>query len=179
MTKASCRKADGFAERVLKVNHAGEHGAVNIYAGQLLIARFIARELLPELAEFQAHERRHRALFQSELQRRGVRSCRSYHLCGIGGFVLGFFSALLGRSAIAVTTVAVERVVLRHLAHQLEVLRSTDEAAAAAVRAIFDEEQEHHDRSAAHVTPGRLWDRFLSPVVAASTESVIWLGMRL
>ncbi|WP_353397116.1 demethoxyubiquinone hydroxylase family protein [Hydrogenophaga sp. 5NK40-0174] len=175
----TCRKAEGFAERVLKVNHAGEHGAVNIYAGQLLVARLIARDLIPELTEFQSHERRHRSIFESELLRRGVRRCRSFHLCGIGGFALGFISALLGRSAIAVTTVAVERVMLRHLEHQLKELHPTDEAAARAVMAIVDDEQQHHDLSAAHVRKGRLLDRILSPVVEASTETVIWLGMRL
>ena len=47
--------------RIIKVNHAGEHGAVNIYAGQIAAARLRARELLPELAEFKAHEERHRS----------------------------------------------------------------------------------------------------------------------
>lgn len=40
------RPAEGLAERILKVNHAGEHGAINIYAGQLFVARLTARHLL-------------------------------------------------------------------------------------------------------------------------------------
>jgi ubiquinone biosynthesis monooxygenase Coq7 len=176
---AAHRRAQGFAERVLKVDHAGEHGAVNIYAGQLLLARLTAPTLVPELAEFQAHERRHRAIFGAELQRRGVRRCRSYHGCGIGGFVLGVITGLLGRSAIAATTVAVERVVLRHLEHQMTQLSASDPDAARAIGSIVAEEQFHHDQSAAHLQAGRGWVRLLTPVVAASTETVIWLGMRL
>ena len=76
------RKALGG--RILKVNHAGEHGAVNIYAGQLIFARFTARGMLPALAECQQHEQGHRALLQVELARRGIRRCRSYHFCGVG-----------------------------------------------------------------------------------------------
>ena len=47
--------------RILKVNHAGENGAVNIYAGQILIARITARDMVSELTEFKLHEQRHRA----------------------------------------------------------------------------------------------------------------------
>ena len=173
------RPAEGLGERVLKVNHAGEHGAVNIYAAQLLVARLTARSLLGELAEFQSHERRHRGIFQAELQQRGVRRCRSYHFCGVGGFALGFLTALFGRSAIAATTVAVESVVLRHLEHQVQELQAIDPAAVRAISEIVSEEQQHHDRSASHIRASRFWVRLLSPVVAASTKAVIWLGMRL
>ena len=108
-----------FASRVLKVNHAGENGAVNIYAGQIFFARITAPAMVAELGEFKSHEERHRAIFWAELQRRNRPRCRSYWLCGIGGFMLGLITGVFGRRAIAATTVAVERVVLRHLEHQL------------------------------------------------------------
>lgn len=101
--------------RILMVNHAGEHGAICIYTGQIIAAWITARDMVNELEEFKAHEKRHRAVFWAELQRRGQRRCRSYWLCALGGFVLGLSTGFLGRKAIAATTVAVERVVLRHL----------------------------------------------------------------
>ena len=55
----------------MKVNHAGEHGAINIYTGQIFTARLTARSLVPELRAFRADEEKHRAIFQLELQRRG------------------------------------------------------------------------------------------------------------
>lgn len=166
--------------RILKVNHAGENGAIHIYAGQIITARLTAPALVDELREFKSHEERHRAIFAAELQRRGVRRCRSYWLCGTGGFLLGLITGLFGRSAIAATTVAVEQVVLGHLRHQLRALAGRDEAAVTAIQQIVEEEQTHHDQSAAHLgATGRLWPRLLTPIVAASTESVIWLGMRL
>jgi 3-demethoxyubiquinol 3-hydroxylase len=168
-----------FANRVLKVNHAGEHGAVNIYAGQIFVARLTAPTLVGELLEFQSHEERHRAMFWSELLRRGQPRCRSYALCGLGGFVLGVVTGLLGRRAIAATTVAVERVVLRHLEHQLTVLHSRDTAATAVIAFIVEEERQHHDRFAVHSRAGGFWRAVLMPVVAISTEFVIWTGMRL
>ena len=172
-------KARSYAERVLKVDHAGENGAVHIYAGQIAVARFTASSLVEELREFQSHEEKHRAIFAAELERRGVRRCRSFLLCGWGGYLLGLTTALCGRAAIAATTVAVERVVLAHLHEQLEQLQGHDAAAFAAVASIAAEEQEHHDKSAAHAAQGGAWPKILSPVVSMSTESVIWLGMRM
>ena len=51
-------------------------------------ARWRAPDMVDELSGFLAHERRHRDLFGAELARRGRRRCRSWHLCGLGGFAL-------------------------------------------------------------------------------------------
>jgi len=176
---ASLRADSEYANRVLKVNHAGEHGAVNIYRGQIFAARLTARSMLVELKEFKSHEEKHRFIFCSELRRRDLPRCKSYAVCGFGGFVLGLVTGLFGHSAIAATTVAVERVVLDHLEQQLKMLRHTDPAAYKAVSAIVDEEKHHYNKSASHLNAGQFWPRVLSPVVAGSTEAVIWLGMRL
>jgi ubiquinone biosynthesis monooxygenase Coq7 len=168
-----------LGDRIIKVNHAGEHGAISIYTGQIFMARLTARALLGELIEFRSHEQRHRAIFGAELQQRGRPRCRSYWLCGLGGFVLGVLTGLFGSTAIAATTVAVERVVLKHLEHQLSILRGHDPAAVAAISAIVAEERQHHDQFAGHLRTGTFWPRVLTPVVSASTEAVIWLGMRL
>ena len=53
------------------------------------------------------------------------------------------------------------------------------EPAVKAISAIVSEERHHHDQSASHLSTGTFWPRVLSPMVSASTESVIWLGMRL
>lgn len=168
-----------LGNRILKVNHAGEHGAVGIYTGQILMARLTAPHLVDALDGFRAHERRHRQLFDVELQRRHGPRCRSYTLCGLGGLALGLLSGLLGAKAIAVTTVAVERVVLRHLAHQLEALSDMDPAATATISAIVEEERQHHDDAAAHLAAPTALTRRLSRCVSASTEGVIRLGMVL
>ena len=132
--------------------------------------------MVPEINQFLEHEIRHRRLFETEIARRGVRRCRSYHLCGLGGLALGTITGLLGARAIALTTEAVESVVLEHLKQQLSTLQSTDPAAAEIVAQIVTEEQEHHDASARRLTQPRKIDRVLTPIVRAATESVIWMG---
>jgi ubiquinone biosynthesis monooxygenase Coq7 len=181
LVELTARLANGetLGDRVLKVNHAGEHGAINIYRAQLLACWWRDAGIKNELREFLAHEKRHRSIFAAELARRDRRRCRSYWLCGIGGFVLGLVTGLCGRASIAATTVAVERVVLRHLDEQIAALTSLDTAAVAAIQSIVDDERAHHDRAAMVRKEGIFWPHVLRPMVSAATEAVIWLGMRL
>ena len=177
--KITARLAPGetLGDRVLRVDHAGEHGAVCVYRAQRRLARWTSPELIPEIDEFIAHEMRHRALFAAELARRGQPRCLSYPVCAALGTLLGTATGLFGRHAIAATTVAIERVVLRHMAQQIEALAASDPAAIGILEDILVEEQEHHDRSAAHL-PGGLLQHLLDTGVAAATEAVIWIGMR-
>ena len=167
-----------LGDRIMKVNHAGEHGAISIYSGQIFMARLRAPAMVDELRQFRSHEEEHREIFGTELLRRGKPRCRSYFLCGLGGWALGLITGLLGRQAIAATTVTVERVVLGHLEEQLRRLRGIDGAACEAISRIVEDEQQHHDQSALHLDAGKFWSRVLSPIVSASTEAVIWIGMR-
>lgn len=177
--RARLAGSETLGDRILKVNHAGEHGAASIYAAQIRIARWRAPDMVADLTHFLDHERRHRALFAAELAARGRSRCRSFHLCALGGTLLGLLTALIGHRAIAATTVAIERVVLEHLARQLHALAPIDDRAAAIIRSIIAEEQEHHDRSLARVGPPSMVGRTIDGIVAASTQTVIWLGMRL
>jgi ubiquinone biosynthesis monooxygenase Coq7 len=146
---------------------------------QRRIAKWRAPHMVAELEHFIAHEREHRARFEAELRRRGRARCRSYHLCGLGGLTLGFFTGLAGPQAIAATTVAIERVVLRHMRQQIGVLGGVDDMTVELLRQIVIEEQEHHDVSASRIGKASIWANLLDPIVTLSTEAVIWLGMRL
>ena len=173
------RRARTLGETMLKVDHAGEHGAVCIYRAQRWFARWRAPGMVQQIAHFMAHEEGHRALFAAELDRRGVRRCRSFHFCGLGGLFLGSVTGLLGARAIALTTEAVESVVLSHLEEQLSELESVDPAAAKVVGQIVAEEQEHHDLSSDQII-GKYWlDGILRPLVRTGTEWVIRIGMRV
>jgi len=176
---ARLNRGETLGDRVMKVDHAGEHGAVCIYRAQRWFARWRAPDMVTELDGFLAHERGHRTRFAAELERRGQRRCRSYFWCGLGGFALGALTGLAGRQAIAATTVAIERVVLRHMEEQLRVLDGVDGDAATALRLTIADEQEHHDLSMTRLAEGSVWPRLIDPLVATSTEAVIWLGMRL
>ena len=169
----------GTAGRVLKVDHAGEFGAVNIYRAQILVAKLSRSHHRTMLEEFIEHERRHLDIFETELKERGVRRCRSFWLCGVGGYALGIVTGLLGRKAVMACTAAVESVVTRHLQSQLDFLvRENDKAAYTAVSSILQDEQAHRD-AAVEAGTDCVFYRPLHYLVEVSTEFVIWLGMRL
>ena len=128
--------------------------------------------MVDELHHFRDHERGHRTRFGAVLEARGLPRCRSYHFCAVGGLALDAVTGLLGRGAIAATTVAIERVVLRHLHEQVGALELMDPDATNALCQIIAEEQEHHDLSAARLSENSAWAKVIDPVVAASTEAV-------
>lgn len=173
------RPAQTIAEKMIKVDHAGENGAVNIYRAQTLVARFRAPSLVKRLKHFQSHEEEHRRIFSTYLSDKGIRRCVSYHLNGIGGFTLGFLTAIIGPSAIAATTYAVESVVLEHLNHQMKFLQEIDPAAYNAVSAIYRDEKEHHDEAKQRLQDGNpTLTAIMVSIIKACTEAVIRFGMR-
>lgn len=172
------RRAATIAEKMIKVDHAGENGAVNIYRGQRLAAMARAPSLSKQLTEFQRHEEEHRTIFRNHLTKIGVRRCVSYHLCGAGGFVLGLITGMIGPTAIAATTFAVEHVVLRHLEEQLDYLQSAAPEARDCVNQIIEDERGHHDAAESKLGRDRWLTRGLIVVVQFCTEQVIRIGMR-
>ncbi len=170
---------NNHAIRILRVNHAGECGAVNIYRAQWLLAVVLRARHRPMLEEFLQHEKNHRALFAQALKLRGQRRCRLHWLCALGGFALGFVTALGGRRGVMTCTAAVEGVVLKHLHAQLQWLRVNDPGCAAVVQHIVADETAHHAQAqsatAAHKT-GRGW---VAAGIERATETVIRLGMRM
>ncbi|MGB5108687.1 MAG: demethoxyubiquinone hydroxylase family protein [Formosimonas sp.] len=134
------------ATKILKVNHAGEHGAVQIYRAQMLVARYWMPSLMAQLQHFRGDEERHREIFWQAIVRRHGVKCRSYWLCAVGGWFLGFVSALLGVRGVMACTYAVESVVVAHLHEQLAFLKSQcDDDAFETVQAILSDEENHRD----------------------------------
>src|SRR5689334_5042817 len=95
-------------KKILKVNHAGEFGAINIYKAQILVSRLMRRNYTGMLEVLMADERRHLDTFWAEIQRRDGVKCKSYWLCGAGGWCMGLISALFGKAGIMACTSAVE-----------------------------------------------------------------------
>lgn len=160
--------------RILKVDHAGEFGAINIYRAQILFGKLFRRNYVPYLEDMIEHERRHLAIFGEILNERGVPRCRSFWLCGIGGFFLGFVTSLLGKNGVMACTTAVENVVLGHLHEQMDYLQGKDEQAYRAIQEIVADEEQHRDIGNEH-GGDTIWYKPVRAVVAVATESVIWL----
>lgn len=162
--------------RILKVNHAGEYGAIRIYRAQLWLARRFYPDIVPFLQETLGHEINHCALFYAAMPDRKTRPCRVMSLWGNGGYVLGFVTALMGRQAIWLCTSAVEDTVHKHLEDQLRFLAGKDDALAELIESIKTEELHHLDHANEQITSSGVWARVLRFAITIATEALIALS---
>jgi ubiquinone biosynthesis monooxygenase Coq7 len=160
------------------VDHAGELGAINIYKSQLLISRYLYKDIVHELSEMLAHEKEHFETFDNLLKARSIRSCYALWFWACGGFLLGLFTALMGRNAIWVCTNAIETTVLHHLSWQLNFLSKHDAEAHGAVYSIKADEEAHQNIGASRGKKYFIY-KPIFVVVAGSTKVAIWLSTKL
>jgi ubiquinone biosynthesis monooxygenase Coq7 len=132
-------------KRILKLDHAGEYGAINIYSAQLIIARLFYKDIVSKLEEMLSHEKEHFKTFNNLLLSRSIQPFYILRLWAVGGFILGFITAIIGRKAIWICTDAVETAVLHHLEWQLDYLKIHDVEALTAVSSIIADEEEHQE----------------------------------
>ena len=162
--------------RILKVNHAGEYGAIRIYRAQIWIARRRYPDVVAFLEETLGHEINHCALFLGAMPERHARPCRIMSLWGNGGLILGFLTALLGRQSIWICTAAVEAAVHRHLEDQLLFLRNRDSNLHALIATIQSDELMHLSHAEQRIVVTTFWSRLLRVVISTATDAAIWLS---
>jgi len=164
--------------RILRVNHAGEHGAVSIYSFQLRRAERRFPALVPWLADTLAHEEEHRRLFRQAMPSRRSKPCRALWIWKAGGAMLGSFTALFGESGVMACTAAVERTVHKHLLAQIQFLGRKDTELADLTRRILSEEDEHLAAAEHGLDSKSPGVKLLSWFVASATEVMIFLSTR-
>jgi ubiquinone biosynthesis monooxygenase Coq7 len=167
-----------LVRRILRVDHAGEHGAVAIYEAQ--IARLGNRhpELRAWLSETLVHERKHRAAFHAAMPERHAKPCRALVVWRLGGRGLGTVTALLGRTGVMACTAAVERTVHAHLEEQIAYLAEHEPGLAALVREIQCEEDAHLAYAEDGLRARPAVARLLAAIVGLATEAMIALSTR-
>jgi ubiquinone biosynthesis monooxygenase Coq7 len=134
---------------ILRVDHAGELGAVHIYRGQraVLGAARGHERIAGQLAEMEGHEAVHLARFDRLLTDHGVRPTAMTPLWRIAGFAIGAGTALLGEKAAHACTEAVETVIEQHYAGQIAELEDREPELAAELTRFRDEELAHRDQA--------------------------------
>ena len=167
-----------LVRRILRVNHAGEHGAVAIYSAQIAQMGDKHPDLSEWLAETLEHEQRHRSEFRAAMPERAAKPCRALSAWRIGGAALGRMTALLGPSAVMVCTAAVERTVHAHMQDQARFLDGCDPKLAKLVREIQAEEEAHLAYAEARQYRVSIFATALSAIVSAATETLIAISTR-
>ena len=143
MKKTSKNKIEEF----IRVDHAGERGAIKIYEGQLLaLNTFVKDENLKKTIEkMKNHEKEHLDFFNKEIKKRKIKPTKLLPIWDLLGIGLGFSSAMMGKKAAMLCTASVEEVIDKHYQNQLDQLHSDEKNLKKKIKKFRDDELHHKD----------------------------------
>ena len=143
MKKTNSKKVEEF----IRVDHAGERGAVKIYEGQLLALKTICKDskLEKTIEEMKVHELKHKNYFEAEIKKRDISPTKLLPLWDLLGVGLGFGSTILGRKAAMLCTASVEEVIDGHYKDQIDQLGSDEEELKNKIIKFRQDELHHKD----------------------------------
>jgi len=141
MKKTDKKKIEEF----IRVDHAGERGAIKIYEGQLLaLNTFIKDDKLKDIIEkMKSHEKEHLDFFNEEIKKRNIEPTKLLPLWDLLGVGLGFGSAIMGKKATMLCTASVEEVIDGHYKNQLNELQSDEKNLKEKIKKFRDDEIHH------------------------------------
>lgn len=169
----------GLIDRFLRVNQAGELGAVRIYEGQRAIMGRKGAKAAPLLKRMAEQEQEHLDTFNRLIAERRTRPTVLSPLWHLAGFALGAGTALLGEKAAMACTVAVEETIDEHYARQAEQLGEDEAALKDTILRFRDEEIEHRDIGLEHGAEQAPAYPLLSAAIKGGCRLAIWLSERI
>ena len=132
-------------EEIIRVDHAGERGAIKIYEGQLLALKTIKQDnvLKDKIEEMKEQEKEHLEYFEKEIQKRKIKPTYLLPLWDLMGVALGFGTAMLGKKATMLCTASVEEVIEDHYQNQLKKLGNDEKDLKAKIEKFKEDEVNH------------------------------------
>ncbi|MDC0403087.1 demethoxyubiquinone hydroxylase family protein [Candidatus Pelagibacter sp.] len=134
-------------EEFIRVDHAGERGAVKIYEGQLLALNTLVKDekLKKTIEEMKVHEKEHSEFFEKEIKKRNIKPTKLLPLWDLLGVTLGFGSTLLGKKAAMLCTASVEEVIDKHYQNQIDQLDKSEKELKNKIIKFREDELHHKD----------------------------------
>ncbi|MFV3130019.1 demethoxyubiquinone hydroxylase family protein [Niveispirillum sp. KHB5.9] len=169
--------APATLDRMIRVDQAGEYGAVRIYTGQLAVLG--KGEKGPMIQHMTEQEVVHLETFNGLARERGVRPTMLQPIWHLAGWALGAGTAAMGSRAAMACTVAVEEVIDQHYAEQAEKLGPGEEKLKATIEQFRAEELEHRDIGLEHEAELATGYPVLSALIKAGSRTAIWLSERI
>jgi len=168
-------------ESMIRVDHAGEYGAVRIYEGQLAVLRRRrdAAASVETIEHMAAQEQRHLKAFDRLVNERRVRPTALEPVWRVAGFALGAATAALGEKAAFACTAAVEEVIDEHYASQIAALKDQDEDLKATVEDFRADEAAHRDTAIAKGAEQAPGYKLLSEAIKTGCRIAIKLSERI
>ena len=143
MKKTNPKKLEEF----IRVDHAGERGAIKIYEGQLLALNTIVNDedLKKTINEMKKHEEEHCDFFENEIKKRNIKPTKLLPLWDLLGLGLGFSSTILGKKAAMLCTASVEEVIDGHYKDQTFKLGKDEKKLKDKIMKFREDELHHKD----------------------------------
>ena len=143
MKKTDKKKLEEF----IRVDHAGERGAIKIYEGQLLALNLFIKEnnLKEMIEEMKDHEKEHLEFFDNEIKKRKIKPTKFLPLWDLLGVGLGFSSAIMGKKATMLCTASVEEVIDGHYQNQINQIQSDEKYLKEKIKKFREDELDHKD----------------------------------
>ena len=139
------KKTNKRVQEFIRVDHAGERGAVKIYEGQLLALNTIVKNesLKKTIEDMKEHEIEHCQFFEKEIKKRNIEPTKFLPLWDLLGVGLGFGSTLLGKKAAMLCTASVEEVIDKHYLDQINQLGPEEEELKKKITKFRQDELDH------------------------------------
>jgi len=164
-------------ERMIRVDHAGEYGAVRIYEGQMaFLGKSPAGTTVQRMAD---QEREHLETFDRLIVDRQVRPTALTPLWHVAGFALGAGTALMGEKAAHACTVAIEEVIDEHYGKQAGQLGDDESDLRDTIERFRADEIAHRNEALEHGAREAPGYEVLTSAIKAGSRLAIWLSERL
>lgn len=166
---------------MIRVDHAGEYGAVRIYEGQLAVlrARGGSDHAIATITHMAEQEQGHLKAFDALVNARAVRPTALAPVWHLAGFALGAATAAMGEKAAYACTAAVEEVIDDHYAGQITALGEKDPELAGAISRFRADEAAHRNTALENGAEGAHGYRLLSGAIKAGCRIAIRLSERI
>ena len=141
MKKTDKKKLEEF----IRVDHAGERGAIKIYEGQLLALNTFKKntKLKKTIEGMKEQENKHFEFFDKEIRKRKIKPTVFLPLWDLLGVALGFGTTMINERAAMLCTASVEEVIDLHYKNQLDKLGDDEKELKRNISKFREEEIEH------------------------------------
>ena len=177
MKKTNKKKLEEF----IRVDHAGERGAIKIYEGQLLALNTIVKndDLKQIIGEMKKHEEEHSNFFEDEIEKRNIKPTKLLPLWDLLGLGLGFGSTILGKKAAMLCTASVEEVIDGHYKDQTFKLGDDEKELKEKIKKFRQDELEHKDMAYEHGATKKGIFSVLDKIIKTSSRIAITISEKI
>ena len=170
-----------YLEEIIRVDHAGERGAIKIYEGQLLALKTFKQDedLKRKIEEMKEHEKEHYEFFKDQIKKRNIKPTKLLPLWDLLGVTLGFGTAMLGKKAAMLCTASVEEVIDQHYKDQTYKLGEDEKDLKKKIMKFRDDELHHKDIAYDHGATKKGLYGVLDKVIKTSSRIAITISEKI